>query len=42
MTTPASDAQHYHTIAVEVGAGHGVAHTYPFDFLHHTAWRPPR
>lgn len=39
--TPASDAYHYHTIAVEVAAGHGVAHTYPFDFLHHTAWRPP-
>ncbi|HWC12290.1 MAG TPA: hypothetical protein VG455_13845 [Acidimicrobiales bacterium] len=39
--TPVSDAYHYHTIAIEVAAGHGVAHTYPFDFLHHTAWRPP-
>lgn len=39
--TPASDAWHYHTLAIEVAAGHGVAHAFPFDFLHHTAWRPP-
>jgi 4-amino-4-deoxy-L-arabinose transferase-like glycosyltransferase len=38
---PVSDAHHYHTMAIEVAAGHGVAHNYPFDFLHHTAWRPP-
>lgn len=38
---PFSDAQDYHSIASQVAAGHGVAHTYPFDFLHPTAWRPP-
>ena len=39
--SPVSDALHYHTMAIEVAAGHGVAHTYPFSFLHPTAWRPP-
>ena len=39
--TPFSDANDYHSIATHVAAGHGVAHTFPFDFLHPTAWRPP-
>ena len=38
---PQSDADHYHSMARFIAAGEGVAHVFPFDFLHPTAWRPP-
>lgn len=38
---PQSDALHYHSMAALVAEGEGVAHVFPFDFLHPTAWRPP-
>ena len=38
---PLADAHHYHTMAAHIGEGEGVSHSYPFDFVHPTAWRPP-
>ena len=38
---PQTDADHYHSMAKFIAAGEGVAHVFPFDFLHPTAWRPP-
>jgi len=38
---PQTDALHYHSMAAFIADGEGVAHVFPFDFLHPTAWRPP-
>src|SRR4051795_9749224 len=38
---PDSDAAHYNEIAANVAHGHGVSSTFPYIWLHHTAFRPP-
>jgi hypothetical protein len=38
---PRRDADHYQTIASAVAHGHGIAASFPFDYRHATAFRPP-
>ena len=38
---PASDASDYYKIAVSVADGHGLATTFPFGYVHPTAFRAP-
>lgn len=38
---PASDAHHYQTIAAAVADGDGLSASFPFAYVHPTAFRPP-
>ncbi|MCU1426477.1 MAG: Dolichyl-phosphate-mannose-protein mannosyltransferase [Actinomycetia bacterium] len=38
---PQSDASQYHQLAISVAHGHGLASTFPFWYVHPTAFRPP-
>jgi 4-amino-4-deoxy-L-arabinose transferase-like glycosyltransferase len=38
---PASDAHHYQTIATAVADGDGLSASFPFAYVHPTAFRPP-